>query len=641
MATFLEELEGHIRSLSRGLVALQSTTSEIVRSDLIDSLLRTTHSLKGAAQSVRQEPLSRACHLLEEILIRLRETPGGMEADTDGVSLLLATTDAFAEAGSRLRNEDDLEGAKITNLLPRLEKLAAELQDGQDSLMSRGAEPEEPTLAEPLSETEGPAAPTRRTTNRITVADDPGLADEPGTFGRLGSELAATIKEYAEGVEKLVDVDLSGVSLRLPQEIAAGLREPLRHLARNAVDHGIESPAERQSLGKPRRGRIEVSAALKGSDLEVIVGDDGRGLNLERLGEEARLLGIAIPAEEAGIADLAFEPGLSTSPIVTKRFGRGIGLDAVKGAVVALGGSVDVQTRLGQGARFTLRVPIPTAKTLVLIVRSGGQPFALHATSAQIVEMPEGQVRWVLGRPTFLLEDTRIPVSLLSSLLEKGSSEAGTEPSTSRSAVLLGGEEGQCLLAVDTVDGEQRLPITPFGDRFRHLPLFEGTATLESGELALVLATDFLSETAVEREGGEARELRFAGQRALLIEESADARSRIEPILRSTGLDVVTALDNAEAIALLRQIRVDLVIVSAATRPADPAALLSSLEAAESSKGLPVVLLAHSGDPAFSRHTDLGVSALIRLSDFDEIRFVETMQRLMHRDLADRGEKNP
>ena len=649
MATFLEELEAHVRTLSRGLVTLQPTTSQIVRSDLIDSLLRATHSLKGAAQSVRVEPLSRGCHLAEEILIGLRRAPGGAQTDADRVSLLLETTDAFAEAGSRLRDGGDLEGAKIMNLLPRLEKVAAELKDARDAHTPAAARPSEPLFSRPSTDREPPIAETREAASRVTITGD------RETFGDLASDLAGTIKEHAEAVDKRVDVVLSGASLTLAEEICAGLREPLRHLARNAVDHGIESPAERQYLGKPRRGRIEISASLEGSDLEVSVADDGRGLNLGRLSEEARRLGLAVPAEDSGIIELAFEPGLSTSPIVTKRFGRGIGLDAVKAAAVALGGSVDVQSRVGRGARFTVRVPMPMPmpRVRVLVVRSGGQPFALDATSEQVVEIPDQEVRWVLGRPTYLLEGTRVPVALLSSMLDLEpsarpgtSARAGPQPGSSqsaaRSAVLLHGEEGPCLLAVDAVDGDRLLPVTRFGSRFRHFRLFAGAVTLENGELALLLATEGLSRSAIEGPGEGAQEPRFSGRRALLIEESADARSRIEPILRSTGFDVVTALDDDEAVALLRQTRVDLVVLSAATRPADPAGLVASLESSESSRRLPVVLLAHSDDPAFSRQVaDHGVSALIRLSDFDQTRFVETIQRLMHLDAASRGERNP
>ena len=647
MATFLEELEGHVRTLSRGLVTLQPTTSEIVRSDLIDSLLRATHSLKGAAQSVRVEPLSRGCHLAEEILIGLRRTPGGAQTDADRVSLLLATTDAFAEAGSRLRDHDDLDGAKITSLLPRLEKVAAELRNARDAHTPAPTQPPEPLLSRPSPDTEPPVAATREAASRVTIAGD------RESFGDLASDLADTIKEHAEAVDKRVDVGLSGAALTLPEEIYAGLREPLRHLARNAVDHGIESPAERQSRGKPRRGRIEISASLDGSDLEVSVADDGRGLNLGGLSEEARRLGLEVPTEEEGIVELAFEPGLSTSPIVTKRFGRGIGLDAVKAAAVALGGSVDVQTRVGKGARFTVRVPMPMPRAQVLVVRSGGHLFALDATSEQVVEIPDEEVRWVLGRPTYLLDGARVPVALLSSVLEmEPSARPGTSPrackqpgssqSATRSAVLVHGREGPYLLAVDAVDGDQLLPVTRFGSRFRHLRLFAGAVTLETGELALLLATEGLSKSTTEGEGEGAQEPRFSGRRALLIEESADARSRIEPILRSTGFDVVTALDEGEAVARLRHSQVDLVVLSAATRPANPAGLVASLESSESSRRLPVVLLAHSDDPAFSRQVaDLGVSALIRLSDFDQTRFVETIQRLMHRDGASRGERNP
>ena len=244
-------------------------------------------------------------------------------------------------------------------------------------------------------------------------------------FAEVCAGLDRAVRDLAQAGGKEVELVVQGGTVELDRSILEGLKDPLRHLVRNAIDHGIEAPARRQQTGKSRCGRIVVAAALRGSQVEVTVEDDGRGLDLEALREQARRRRpnaagsseIPVPADQE-LVDLIFVPGVSTASIITDVSGRGVGLDVVKSRVESLHGTVAVSFVAGQQTCFTLTVPLTLTTLRAALVSAGGQTFAIAGTSVhKFVRAGTDDLRTVAGRDMLVLGGQPVPFASLCDVL--------------------------------------------------------------------------------------------------------------------------------------------------------------------------------------------------------------------------------
>ena len=191
------------------------------------------------------------------------------------------------------------------------------------------------------------------------------------------------VRDLARAGGKDVDLLVDGGAVALDRSVLEGLKDPLRHLVRNAVDHGAETPEERRAAGKPPRARITVAAALRGAQVEVVVRDDGRGLDLDALRQQLRKRKLPDPPDERELARSIFIPGLSTSRIITEVSGRGIGLDVVKSRVEALHVTIDLSFTAGSGTCFILAVPLTLTMLRALLVSAAGHALGGRAGNAR------------------------------------------------------------------------------------------------------------------------------------------------------------------------------------------------------------------------------------------------------------------
>ena len=239
------------------------------------------------------------------------------------------------------------------------------------------------------------------------------------------------VRDLAQSGGKDVDLVIEGGAVELDRSILEGLKDPLRHLVRNAVDHGAEPPDERRRSGKPPRARIVVTAVLRGSQVEVSVSDDGRGIDTDALREQLRRRGLPEPADERQLADAVFLPGLSTARLITDVSGRGVGLDVVKGRVEALHGTIALTFTPGTGTRFALAVPLTLTTLRALLVAAGGQTFALPGTNVQkLVRIDPADLVSVAGREMLSLGDTPFPVVGLAESLGRALASRPAHPAS-------------------------------------------------------------------------------------------------------------------------------------------------------------------------------------------------------------------
>jgi two-component system chemotaxis sensor kinase CheA len=317
----------------------------------------------------------------------------------------------------------------------------------------------------------------------------------------LFSRFPRYVRDLARRAGKRVELVLEGQDTELDRSVIEQIGGPLMHLVRNAIDHGIEPPEERERAGKPAAGRLCLAAFQEEEGIVVVVEDDGRGIDTDRVRQKAVALGILSPEAAARLSEeeaveLIFHPGLSTAQAVTEVSGRGVGMDAVRAGVQALGGSVEVETRRGQGTRFLLRLPLTLAIVRALLVSCGGERYALPLAGVQeIVEVPAGRVHRVGPHRTTLLRGAVLPLVSVHEALEIPVPEGAD-----RLLCVVTGGRRRVGLWVDRVLGEGEVVVKPLGPYLGQVPGVSGATILGDGRVALILEPAALVRLAVREE---------------------------------------------------------------------------------------------------------------------------------------------
>lgn len=296
------------------------------------------------------------------------------------------------------------------------------------------------------------------------------------------------VRDLARQLGRRVRFEVEGEETQLDRAILDDIGEPLIHLLRNAVDHGIERPAARKKVGKPEEGLIRISATSDRTTVLIRVSDDGKGIDRTKLVPDA-IKAALVPAGATELTDdvllrLLGRPGYSTAEKVTDVSGRGMGMDAVMSRVRTLGGSVDVETEPGRGSTFTLRLPMTLAIVRALLARVGDERYAIPlAGIAETVEFHPDRVAALEGREAYVLRDTLVPtVRLRERLGVTGARPAGRVP-----AVIVEVGDRRAALVVDALVGQQEIVVEPFDAPKGTLPVFSGATILGDGAPALIV----------------------------------------------------------------------------------------------------------------------------------------------------------
>ena len=301
---------------------------------------------------------------------------------------------------------------------------------------------------------------------------------------RVTDNLPRTARQVAEKLGKRVEVEIVGAELELDRSILDRLSEPLLHLVRNAIDHGLEGPDGRLAAGKPEVGRLRIEARRHKDAIQIDVRDDGGGIDLASVSEraiEAGLLHADLAAElpDEEIAAFIFHPGLSTAGAVSEVSGRGVGMDAVKATVESLGGAIEVQTERGRGTVTSLIVPITAAVQRVLLVGIGNERVAIPiARVERILEISADALEEAAGECFVIVDEDPIPVLSLADRLrlDEGGGEAANAP------LVLSEIRGERVaLRVDRFDGQQEIYVKPVPDLLASVRILNGLTVLEDG----------------------------------------------------------------------------------------------------------------------------------------------------------------
>lgn len=680
LAAFVLELDDGVPRLERAALALEAGVGPAERSDLLDEALRTLHTLKGAARSASVGEVEAACHALEEVLARARAgegVPGLVERLLAGVDALRAAAadlsagrpvapaslgQVTAAAGEHVaapaEPPAELQEGSVrvpTARVDRLLALAGELLVARTGLGARWGELDDLRAGLAGLAAQAPAAlrerlrALERDAERLATGARAGQAALQGAAGaledgleelrmlpfeELSAGLERTALEAARDAGKRVDLSLRGAGAQIDRAVLHALQGPLRHLVRNAVDHGLEAPARRRALGKPERGQVVVEAAVRGAHVDVVVTDDGAGVDLEAVRARARALGLEPPAgdgQEAALLGLLFRPGFTTAPSVTGLSGRGVGLDVVAREVSSIHGRVALRHDPGQGVRVTISAPLTLATLRVVLVTAAGQTFALPETVVErLVRLAPGDLRPVGGGLMATVGGEALDVLSLARVLDLPDAPTA-RPGERRPAALVGAGDRRALVLVDAVEGEQEAVVKGLGRRVRRLRHVVGVTLLADGRLVPILGGAGLGERLRAPAGRAPAPLAAAPRRprVVLAEDSLTTRTLEESILVAAGYEVLAAPDGEEAWRLLQERGADALVADVQMPRLDGLALTRRVRASRRLRDLPVVLVTGlAADEDRLRGLEAGASAYVVKSAFDQRELLATLERL-------------
>jgi two-component system chemotaxis sensor kinase CheA len=353
-------------------------------------------------------------------------------------------------------------------------------------------------------------------------------------IGNIFAKLPRVVRDVATALGKDVRTELDGEGTELDRTLIEAIKDPLTHLVRNAIDHGVEDPATRRARGKPAQGTVSLRAYHAGGQVNVEIADDGNGIDCEKIRKKAVALGTlsaeaARDASERELLPLIFAPGFSTAERVTSVSGRGVGLDVVKTHIERIGGMVDVKTSAGKGTTIHLRIPLTLAIVPSLIVSSAGARFAIpQANLVELVRAPALRMESFHGVSVYRLRGRLLPLVVLSSVLGERAAPAGDTVNI----VVLQTRERPFGLVVDEIHDTDDIVVKPLGAHFRGIAAFSGATILGDGDVALILDV-----AAVAAAGGAVGEIVEGAGRAAPAVVSASEESLL--LCRSAGDGVV------------------------------------------------------------------------------------------------------
>lgn len=461
-------------------------------------------------------------------------------------------------------------------------------------------------------------------------------------FSSLLEVFPRFVRGLARDQGKLVELTIHGGELEIDRRILEEMKDALIHMIRNCIDHGIEAPAVRKRKQKPPHGTITLAISQKDSGkAEVLVADDGTGIDAGQVKAAARKLGLVSAEEAVRLSEhealmLAFQSGISTSPIITDISGRGLGLAIVREKVERLGGTVEIESHPDAGTTFRIALPLTLANFRGVLVGAGGQFFIIPAASVgRAARLADMDIRTVENRETISLDEKAISLVRLGDMLGLPS-KAAAGKSAGEMAIALDLGSTRIAFQVDEILGEQEVLVKPLGPQLARVRNIAGASVLGTGQVVPVLNVSDLMKSAVRfasapRAAGMPVQSSEAGaQSILVVEDSITSRALLKNILESAGYAVATAVDGVDAYTALKTAAFDLVVSDVEMPRMDGFELTAKVRSDKQLAELPVVLVTALESHEYrERGIDVGANAYIVKSSFDQSNLLGVIRRLI------------
>jgi chemotaxis protein histidine kinase CheA len=650
-----------------------------VRSDLVDLLLAAAdgigRSMPGAEHPVTSDDLDAIAAALEGALagddpvtvpkFTVVEEEPAVDAD------IVDTATARARTGESVRvparrvhdlmdtvGEAELEGRRVERRTFEVANLASEQINAVRALRAAAVQGELPAdvasaVHALVALGDQMQAASRELRARVEDAQNRLVAVREGAMSlamvpvrRVVAAFPKLVREVGTATGKDVRLVLDGEDVELDTRVLEGVADALRHLVTNAVDHGCESTETRIAAGKDPVATVTVGARAAGSTVVIEVSDDGGGIDEESLRETAIERGL-LTADNllsgSGLLSVLFMPGFSTRDDVTETSGRGVGLDVVRTAVEDLGGTVEIETELGQGTKFVITLPVTLGVMRCLVARVGDERYAVPVTGVvETVSLADATTQTVAGAPVLVRHGGTLPLADLGTAL----GVSGERNARTAVVVRYGGTTEALAWAVDALEGELELVVKDLGGFLGRIPGISGATIDGDGDVMLLIdvremALAQLSANTVSAlpvtmapRAGSAAPVRAADAkpRVLVVEDSVGVRELQRVILEGAGYEVATAVDGLDGAGRLGPDPVDLVLSDVEMPGMDGFTLTRTIRRTRGWEDVPVIIMTSRGDEADKRAgLDAGASAYLLKSDFDQNELIETVQRLIGR----------
>ena len=448
------------------------------------------------------------------------------------------------------------------------------------------------------------------------------------------------VRDLARERDKEAELLIRGEDIEIDRRVLEELKDPLIHLLRNSIDHGIEKTSVRLERGKARHATVTITVTpVQGNRVEIAICDDGAGIDAAQVRKSAVRLGLLKAGEAARIPDAdvieyIFHSGLSTSPIITDLSGRGLGLAIVREKVEQLGGSVAVTSQVGMGATFRLVAPLSRATFRGVLVEVAGQHFAVPSASvARVTRIKPSEMKTVENRQTVAVGGRAVALARLRDVLGlSGPDIRSLAPAWP--VVVIRVTNREVAFLVDAVLGEQEIMVKSLGSQLLRVRNIDGASISANGTIVPILNAQDLIESAglagILKPISEPGTTAVTRRRLLVAEDSITARTLVKTILESAGYYVVATVDGLDALTTLKTDPFDLVISDVDMPRMNGFELTSRIRADQKLKELPVILVTALGSQRDREYgIEVGANAYIVKSDFDQGNLLEIIQRLL------------
>ena len=676
---FLDDAKAMLGRMSSAMMALEVAPDD---RGAVAAIFREVHTMKGTAGMVGLMGVSHLAHSLEDLLSSIRS--GESRATPELIDSLLKMLDRLSNLVERaVRGEPDPRDAGLPEAHPQVDAVAArtgadpEVVDAiaseRQAVVTSGAAAHNPlpdrrrqdaaTLEVPVTRIDelnrlvGEVSAAQLRVGSVLAAEmsvDPDTVNEFRDLTHIVNRLQEvtertrmvpvvtlapmlhrTMRDSARNAGKNVRWEMAGENIEIDRGVLEKLVAPFQHLVRNAVGHGIESPAERAAAGKPAQATVSLRVTQLGSKVVIAIADDGAGIDVDGLRAAATLRGVDV----ADLSDdealhVIFRSGVSTAKTLTEESGRGVGLDVVSAAAAAVHGQFEIDNRPGFGCEFRIIVPITLTVVACLIVSVGGQPFALPMDRiAQLLD-PQA-VQAVSGKSFALLDGEAVPVCDVATLIGRSASPPEGP------WLLIGKSPHSRAMQVESVLRKRDVVVRGLQGQLRDSRVISGASVEPNGSVLLVLDVQALIdraeldlEPAAVTGATPARTVRPPS--IMVVEDSVMVRELQRSMLVRAGYTVSTATDGAEALALLNTTSADLMVIDIEMPNLDGFELLREVRAGERTANIPVLIVSsRESEEDRQRGLDAGADGYIVKSAFDESALIGAVSRLLGKPVVD------
>lgn len=607
--------------------AMSSGTADSIPAGIVRVSTRKLNALLFQLEELRAPKMALGQHLAE-----LRELGGKLATWTEERAAVRSELRALRDTldrpgktqkvadGDETRQKAISQITRLSGLLERNSGIADALSSKFDALLR-------------LSEQD----------HRILAAMMPSLLEDARKlslvpFSSLLEGFPKLVRDLCRDHGKDAELVTAGSEIETDRRILEEMKDPLIHLLRNCIDHGIEIPPERERNGKVPKGTITVSITPKDGDkVEVVLSDDGSGIDVAKIRSAVAARGAGPEKQKALLSDedilpFIFQSGVSTSPIVTNLSGRGLGLAIAREKVEKLGGTLTVETRKTVGTTFRIVLPLTLATFRGVLVRSGELLFIVPTTYVErVIRVNRGDIKTVENRETIRYGREALSLARFRNILELNDTVA--DPAELLHVLILRASGERIAFQVDEILSEQEVLAKPFGQQLSRVRNLAGATVLGTGKTVPIVNVHDLIKSAVKSEGAPAPAIRSAQEARkciLIAEDSITARTLLKNIVESAGYEVKTAVDGLDAYSTLKAGKFDLVVSDVEMPRLTGFDLTAKIRADKKLSETPVVLVtALESREDRERGIDVGANAYIVKSSFDDGDLLQIIQRLI------------